>query len=101
MISIPLFIECKSKNESLEIFEELKRKIEPFITTYELMENIPYFKIDGWFVIRYNLETLNVIDIDKAESILEKMSNKWQWKKGISDAIATERIDGTVLSYQI
>ncbi|MEI5909530.1 hypothetical protein WAK64_21115 [Bacillus spongiae] len=96
MISISLFIECKNKNESLEIFEELKMKIEPFITTYELMENDPYPKIDGWFVIRYNLETLNVIDNEKAESILEMMSNKWHWKKGWANAIATERIDGSV-----
>ncbi|MDA7025582.1 hypothetical protein PJ311_03020 [Bacillus sp. CLL-7-23] len=96
MFQLSLFVKCQNKDEALEILQELINKINTHITSYNLVSNEPYWKIDDWFEITCNIETSNVLDIEKAESILEKISNKWSWNKGRFTARSTANNADTV-----
>ncbi|MBO1582419.1 hypothetical protein J4P91_22995 [Bacillus sp. XF8] len=47
-----------------------------------------------------NIETSrSILDIEEAEKILEKISNKWLWDKGEISASSTINNEGTVFFY--
>ncbi|MEI4803848.1 hypothetical protein WAZ07_21965 [Bacillus sp. FJAT-51639] len=96
MFQLSLFVECQDNDEALVILQELIKKIDTYITSYVLDSNEPYWKIDGWFEIVCNIETSNVLDMGKAESILEKILNKWSWNKGRITARSTADNAGTI-----
>lgn len=96
MFQLSLFVECNDKDEALVVLQELINRVDPYITSYIVDSNEPYWKIDGWFEVVCNLETLNVLDFETAESILEKISNKCSWNKGRFAAHSKADSAGTV-----
>ncbi|SFK04052.1 hypothetical protein [Bacillus sp. 71mf] len=97
MFQLSLFVECQNENEALKILHELLQKIDTIIISHDVSSNEPYWKCDGWFTIVCNIETsISIIDIEKAEKILEKVSNKWLWNKGKISASSTINNEGTV-----
>lgn len=97
MFQLSLFVECQNKDKALTILHELLKKIDTMITSHDVSSTEPYWKFDGWFKVVCNIETSrSTLDVEEAEKILEKISNKWLWDKGKISASSTINNDGTV-----
>lgn len=78
MIHISFFCECKTEEEALELVNEILREINVWIDSYQILTNEPYWKIDGWYVVRCNLNT-KTMDKQQIKDMLNKISDKWEW----------------------
>ena len=96
MFQISLFMDCQSEDEALIVLNDIMKKIENYIDSYHIVENEPYWKVDGWFKITCNVETSSVLDHQKAKVILNKISNKWSWDKGRISAVSSANKMGAV-----
>lgn len=81
MIQMTLIIECSSTEESKEIAYLVQTAISSDVSSFEVISNEEYWKVSGQYRITLNLETSETIDIKKAEDILYKVSNKWEWSR--------------------
>jgi hypothetical protein len=79
MIYLSIFCICNTKEEALDIANEILGEIDTWIGSYEILSNEPYWKIDGWFVVRCRLENTKMMDKQKAQRMLDKISDKWKW----------------------
>lgn len=86
MFQLSLFIESKSDDEALEVLNDVIHGLIDEITSYNLIENEPYWKIDGWFKTTCNFESISSLDYQLADKILRKISDKWSWDKGKTSA---------------
>jgi hypothetical protein len=79
MIYFSVFCASNTEEKALEISNVILEEINAWIDTYEILSNEPYWKIDGWFVVRYRLENTKMMDKKEAQRMLDKISNKWEW----------------------
>ena len=86
MFQLSLFIECNSDTEALNVLNEVIRRLNDEITSFNLIENESYWKVDGWFKTTCNFESTSPIDYQRAEKILRIISDKWSWNKGETSA---------------
>jgi|GEM_PF-6311037 len=69
MFQLSLFIECNSDTEALNVLNEVIRRLNDEITSFNLIENESYWKVDGWFKTTCNFESTSPIDYQRAEKI--------------------------------
>lgn len=86
MFQLSLFIECAFESEALDVLNEVIRKLNDEISSFNVIENEPYWKIDGWFKITCNFESRYMVDYQQAENVLNFISDKWLWDKGKASA---------------
>ncbi|WP_289356242.1 hypothetical protein [Paenibacillus sp. S-12] len=86
MFQLSLFIECKSNTEALNVLNGVIRRLSDEVTSIDLIENEPYWKVDGWFKTTCNFETVGPLDYQRADKILRVISDKWLWDKGKTSA---------------
>lgn len=96
MFKLSLFGECQDNDMALIILNDCIKKIESNITSFNMRSSEPYWKVDGWFKVTCDIETSNVLDMEEAEKILEKISSKWFWDKGKVSACSDINDQSTV-----
>lgn len=72
MFKISLFVECQDNDRALIILDDFIKKIDSYITSYNVCLSEPYWKIDGWFKVTFDIETSNVLDMGEAKKYLKR-----------------------------
>ncbi|MCI1695603.1 hypothetical protein [Aneurinibacillus aneurinilyticus] len=98
MFQLSLFMECQNEREALTVLDDIINTMKNDIVSFDVFENEPYWKVDGWYKTTCNVETTSTIDFQRAENILEKISNKWTWDKGRVSARSSVNNMGAVFS---
>lgn len=55
MFKISLFVECQDNDRALIILDDFIKKIDSYITSYNVCLSEPYWKIGGWFKVTFDI----------------------------------------------
>lgn len=92
MIDVVFFVKTQSDEEARFVATEVINSLNDYLTSFVIYESEQYWKIEEYYRTGCTLYTKEIIDYVKAEEILYKIADKWDWKPGQDSATACERM---------
>jgi len=86
MFQLSLFVESPNSDKALRTASEAIGQLKSEVSSYEVVSSEPYWKVDGWYKVTCDIETNDPLNREQAESLVSRISDKWEWDEVGSSA---------------